>query len=139
MKKLICLILAMVFCMSLACTAYAAESGDGFVSSPGSTEPVECDHSSVKVVGKYDPTCTSEGYTGDKVCEECNIVVAKGTTIAKTAHNYEDGVCTACGADENNPKTGDSSNIALWIGVMAIAVVGLVAVAVVYRKKFAVR
>jgi len=42
MKKLICLILVLTFCMGLACTAFATEAEDEFVSSPG-TEP-GCDH-----------------------------------------------------------------------------------------------
>ena len=42
MKKLICLMLVLAFCLSFACTTFAAEADDEFVSSPG-TQP-GCDH-----------------------------------------------------------------------------------------------
>ena len=45
-------------------------------------------------------TCTKEGYTGDVVCTVCGETVETGTVIAKTPHNYVNGVCTACGATQ---------------------------------------
>lgn len=42
MKKLICLMLVLTFCLSFACTAFATEAEDEFVSSPG-THP-GCNH-----------------------------------------------------------------------------------------------
>lgn len=32
--------------------------------------------------------CTTEGYTGDEVCKDCNVKVKEGHTLAKTAHNW---------------------------------------------------
>ena len=55
---------------------------------------------STQLVGKKDATCTQEGYTGDLVCTECDTVVEKGETIPAKGHNYEDGVCTVCGAED---------------------------------------
>ena len=52
-----------------------------------------------QLVGKKDATCTEEGYTGDQVCSVCQTVVTKGETIPAKGHNYEDGVCTVCGAE----------------------------------------
>ena len=53
-----------------------------------------------QLVGKKDATCTQEGYTGDLVCTECDTVVEMGKTIPAKGHNYEDGVCTVCGAED---------------------------------------
>lgn len=140
MKKLICLILVLTFCFGLACPVFASEANDDFLSSPG-TEP-ECDHEredlETKIVGAKDPTCTEDGYTGDVVCADCGKVIKAGTVIPRTGHTYdENGICTECGADKNNPQTGDNSMASVWMIVMAVAVTGLVAVTIVYRKKFA--
>ena len=59
-------------------------------------------------VNAKEPTCTAEGYTGDKVCDACGEVVTAGTNIAKKDHSpaaawsYDDAnhwkVCTlGCG------------------------------------------
>ena len=53
-----------------------------------------------QLVGKKDATCIQEGYTGDLVCTECDTVVEKGETIPAKGHNYENGVCTVCGAED---------------------------------------
>ena len=92
-----------------------------------------------------DTTCTTEGYTGDKVCKNCNKVVEKGKSIAKIAHIYKDGKCTVCGASDpdykpnqgnsDSPQTGDTSNIALWFVLMAAAGIGLAGTTVYGRKK----
>lgn len=50
-------------------------------------------------------TCTAEGYTGDVVCQDCGSILEAGTAIPKLAHNYENGVCSVCGAaDPNAPQ-----------------------------------
>lgn len=48
-------------------------------------------------VGDIAATCTKDGYTGDKVCSECNLTLKTGSTITATGHAYKDGVCTNCG------------------------------------------
>lgn len=75
--------------------------------------------------GAKEATCTSEGYTGDKVCKADGKVVEKGTVIPTLAHNYKDGKCIVCGTvdlnytpaksddNTNSPETGDDSNITL--------------------------
>ncbi|WP_299237676.1 hypothetical protein [uncultured Anaerofustis sp.] len=61
--------------------------------------------------GAKKATCTSEGYTGDKVCKICNQTIKKGKVIAKKAHDYKNGKCIVCGtADPNYNSTGNSSN-----------------------------
>jgi LPXTG-motif cell wall-anchored protein len=79
MKKLICLILVLVMCLSLAVSASA------FIESPNGT-----------------PGGDNDG-------------------------NTEGGA----------PQTGDTNNLMLWTGIMVAAVVGVGAVVLTYRKKFA--
>lgn len=54
-------------------------------------------------------TCTENGYTGDEVCNICNAVITKGTTISATGHTDDDsdGLCDCCGgAIKNEQKPG---------------------------------
>ncbi|MCD7769529.1 MAG: right-handed parallel beta-helix repeat-containing protein [Oscillospiraceae bacterium] len=60
----------------------------------------ECDHENTSVVGAVDATCTEDGYTGDTVCDDCGAILATGEVIPATGHNYVDGVCTMCGAED---------------------------------------
>lgn len=41
-----------------------------------------------EIVGAKAPSCTTEGYTGDEVCKDCNVKVKEGHTLAKTAHQW---------------------------------------------------
>ena len=93
----------------------------------------------IKLVGAKEPTCTEDGYTGDEVCTICGEIVKKGEVIKATGHQYKDGKCTVCGAADPNykpaVKTGDESNTALWVLVMASAAMLAAAVVVLPRRK----
>ena len=93
----------------------------------------------IKLVGAKEPTCTEDGYTGDEVCTICGEIVKKGEVIKATGHQYKDGKCTVCGAADPNykpaVKTGDESNTALWVLVMASTAMLAAAVVVLPRKK----
>lgn len=94
-------------------------------------------HDSFKIVGAKDATCTSEGYTGDKVCRICGKLIEEGTVIAKTAHDFQDGKCTVCGMadpdyipakpgdsdkeDTNTPQTGDNNSTMLWLALLLVS------------------
>lgn len=94
-------------------------------------------HDSFEIVGAKDATCTSEGYTGDKVCRICEKLIEKGTVIAKTAHDFQDGKCTVCGMadpdyipakpgdsdkeDTNTPQTGDNNSTTLWLALLLVS------------------
>ena len=92
-------------------------------------------------------TCTEEGYTGDIVCAVCGTVIEKGESMAKTAHQYKDGQCTACGKtdpsdepekqdqDMDSPKTGDANNLVPWIALLLLSGTGLTATAACCRKR----
>ena len=45
-------------------------------------------------------TCTATGLTEGKHCSECNEVLVKQEVIPASAHEFKDGVCTACGAKD---------------------------------------
>ena len=93
----------------------------------------------IELVGAKEPTCTEDGYTGDEVCTICGEIVKKGEVIKATGHQYKDGKCTVCGAADPNykpgVKTGDESNTALWIVMMASAALLAAAVVVLPRRK----
>ena len=130
MKKLICLFLVLTFCACFALPAFAAEGDNGYTPSP-SIPPVGCEHATTTVVGQKDATCTAEGYTGDTVCDNCGEVVTKGESIAMVDHNYVDGVCANCGAEE--PSDGFSW---WWLLLIIVLAGGATGGFFVYRKKF---
>lgn len=39
--------------------------------------------------GEQAPTCTAEGYTGDKVCTSCGKIIEKGQVIDKTGPHLQ--------------------------------------------------
>lgn len=96
-------------------------------------------HTETETVNAKAATCTEDGYTGDEVCTICGEIVKKGEVIKATGHQYKDGKCTVCGAADPNykpgVKTGDESNTALWVLVMASAAMLAAAVVVLPRKK----
>ncbi len=113
------------------------------------TQEISKEDTSVKAKGHGEPelknekgaTCTVEGYTGDKVCKDCGEILEKGEVVPMLAHSYKDGTCTVCGiADPNykpvsdSPETGDSSNVALWGGLMALALCGIFSLVFIQKK-----
>ena len=52
------------------------------------TRKLEKTAHNTEVRGAKEPSCTTEGYTGDEVCKHCNAVVKKGHKLAKTAHQW---------------------------------------------------
>ena len=63
-----------------------------------------CQHTTTKVEGAKEATCTEPGYTGDTVCADCGETVAAGEVIPAPGHSFENGVCTKCGATDPNYK-----------------------------------
>ena len=110
MKKLIALLLILVF--SLTGCEYldtlTAQSGDTTQDSTP-TNDVTCTHTSVSIQGTKNATCSTPGYTGDKVCSLCGVTVLLGTEIPTINHIYTDGACYMCGKEEStgNPDTGN--------------------------------
>lgn len=52
---------------------------------------IACPHRNTYLIGAKSATCSQEGYTGDTYCRLCNQGVAAGSTIAKTAHTWDEG------------------------------------------------
>ena len=54
----------------------------------------ECEHKNT--VGRYysSPSCTSNGYSGDTYCNDCERTIYYGSTIPAYGHDYDAGVIT---------------------------------------------
>lgn len=131
MRKIISILAILILCVSLAVTAFATDAD--FIGSVGE-EGTPCEHENTSVVDQKDPTCTTDGYTGDIVCDDCGEVIEEGTIIPATGHQMKDGACIVCGTLDV-PMTGDNRHVFLWISVMVVAAVVLVMAAGTFRKK----
>ena len=118
------------------------------------TEVIPATGHDTELVGAKDATCTEDGYTGNEVCKVCQTVVKQGEVIPALGHDYKDGKCSRCGAEEpttpvepgkpeqpekpttpDTPATGDNSNMtALWV-VLAVAGLGIIALVVLLVTK----
>lgn len=92
-----------------------------------------------------DAGCTQDGYTGDTYCSVCGQLLTRGQVIPAKGHDYQDGKCTVCGAEDpdyqpeqptqpENPgvKTGDESYVVLWSAALLL---GGAALVLLPRKK----
>ena len=104
------------------------------------TEAIPATSHDTELVGAKDATCTEDGYTGDEVCKICQTVVKQGEVIPALGHDYKDGKCSRCGAEEpttpvepGKPATGDSSTLVLWLALLAVS--GMAVTVIPSRKK----
>ena len=107
------------------------------------TEVIPATGHDTELVGAKDATCTEDGYTGDEVCKVCQTVVKQGEAIPALGHDYKDGKCSRCGAEEpttpvepgkpqqpekpttpDTPATGDESQLMLWVSGMLVCALG---------------
>ena len=62
-----------------------------------------CSHPDQEITGAKAPTCTEDGYSGDKVCKACDTIVKPGETIPAKGHTKseekKDAKEATCGAD----------------------------------------
>ncbi len=80
-----------------------------------------CDFSETEEIGKLshteevipavEATCYKEGSTEGKKCSVCNEVLIAPQSVAKTEHNYANGICIneGCGAKDPNYNAGEPS------------------------------
>ena len=54
------------------------------------------------VLPEVEATCTKTGLTEGKKCSSCGKVLVAQKEVAKKDHNYENGKCTVCDADDPN-------------------------------------
>ncbi|MBE6537587.1 MAG: hypothetical protein E7673_06525 [Ruminococcaceae bacterium] len=71
-------------------TTPSGEANGGNTGS-GSTD---CTHSSTTLVNFESATCTENGYTGDVKCNNCKVIVTKGSVIYSKGHTYGQEVIT---------------------------------------------
>ncbi len=107
------------------------------------TEVIPATDHDTELVSAKDATCTEDGYTGDEVCKVCQTVVKQGEVIPALGHDYKDGKCSRCGAEEpttpvepgkpqqpekpttpDTPATGDESQLMLWVSGMLVCALG---------------
>ena len=113
------------------------------------TEVIPATSHDTELVGAKDATCTEDGYTGDEVCKVCQTVVKQGEVIPALGHDYKDGKCSRCGAEEpttpvepgkpgepsqptqpekpttpDTPATGDESQLMMWVSGMLVCALG---------------
>lgn len=64
---------------------------------------VECAHTTTELRNDVAATCTTDGYTGDTHCVDCNAKLETGSVIPATGHTDEnaDKLCDTCGFDLN--------------------------------------
>ena len=107
------------------------------------TEVIPATDHDTELVGAKDATCTEDGYTGDEVCKVCGVTVKQGEVLPALGHDYKDGKCSRCGAEEpttpvepgkpqqpekpttpDTPATGDESQLMLWVSGMLVCALG---------------
>ncbi|MFQ9053347.1 MAG: LPXTG cell wall anchor domain-containing protein [Oscillospiraceae bacterium] len=103
--------------------------------------------SQVENVYYLDSSCANASTSGadERVTAVCGQLLARGQVILAKGHDYQDGKCTACGAEDpnyqpeqptqpENPgvKTGDESYVVLWSAALLL---GGAALVLLPRKK----
>ena len=80
-------------------------------------EKEECSHpsDSVKMINKKSATCTKAGYTGDKYCSACDMIIENGSSVKKLGHKYassyttdKKATCTTAGSKSKHCSRCDA-------------------------------
>lgn len=59
------------------------------VSDETSVEVLACEHLNTHLVNEKATSCAAAGYTGDTVCDDCEVIVTKGEEIPAEEHKWE--------------------------------------------------
>ena len=108
-------------CSHQGYTIYACACGDKYTSDYTPLAP----HSIILIYVR-EPSCTSPGSTGDKVCSACGMTVEKGQSIPSLGHDYLDGVCTRCGQSEPVDPFSDISSSGYYEYIVEAANAGII-------------
>lgn len=75
-------------CTEAGCNTYTCHCGDRYTEEIPATG-----HQNTHVVGNADATCGADGYTGDRICDNCGMKAETGTVIPATGdHAYGEWV-----------------------------------------------
>ena len=75
--------------------------------------PAACQHTNTTVVGAIAVSCTTNGFTGNKICSQCNTVLEEGTVITAGGHSFGEWAqattptCTAAGSERRDCNNCD--------------------------------
>lgn len=108
-------------CMRQGYTTYVCACGDKHISDYTPLAP-----HTVKLIYDREPTCTSPGSTGDKVCTVCGVTIEKGQAIPSLGHNYLNGVCTRCGQAVKPDPFNDISSSGYYEYIVEAANAGII-------------
>ena len=79
-------------------------------------------------------------YTAKVTFDGKDYTDTKTETLPALGHDYKDGKCSRCGAEEpttpvepGKPATGDSSTLVLWLALLAVS--GMAVTVIPSRKK----
>lgn len=78
---------------------HAPRNVDYYTTNPLHESP--CTHENTTLTGVVEATCTTAGYTGDLVCDDCGAVVTAGSATPALGHAFDNGVVTAPSAANN--------------------------------------
>lgn len=84
------------------------------------SEAVDCTEHTTELRGKVDATCTEAGYTGDEVCTNCGMVIAKGEEIAALGHTWGEWEVTK---DATETEAGEKARTCEVCGEMETEVI----------------
>ena len=91
--------------------AYAVKEGLADSTTTGFVYTI-CAHPDTTLKNERKATCTADGYTGDRICDDCGTVLESGSVIPATGHSYETVVtapsCTEQGYTTHTCHCGDS-------------------------------
>ena len=97
MKKICAILLLLTLLLGL-CACIDKEKDSTVVAGP-TYSPESCPHMTV-VDAAVEPTCTEEGKTIGSRCIGCGTVFEEQQIVPALGHDFRDGVCTRCGAEE---------------------------------------
>lgn len=83
--------------------AFGHDYENGICAHCGAEDPnydFDCKHENTELRDQKAATCTEAGYTGDTYCLDCKELLLEGKSIPALGHNYVNGICTRCGAED---------------------------------------
>ena len=84
-------------------TTYSEGTSDLYKMALYLVSEASCDHANkTEQDDGYDATCTEDGLSNSWKCDDCGATVVPQEVIGAPGHDWVDGVCQVCGAEEPN-------------------------------------